>query len=138
MDDQTRRDKLLEVAHRHEITAWEVHQMVRLICFGPEAVDNPVYDPLEELPLDRKRLEEEGATIPVGDLLAIWQRAHDAYAASCERQTDPTKRAEMLAKLVEREVEMAALRKRLGEREMSEEGKLRMRAFRGFAKLARG
>jgi hypothetical protein len=137
-NDLARREKELEVARRHQITAWEVHHMVRLICFGPEAVDNPCYDLHEELALDRSRLEAKGSPIPEPELIAIWRRGHTAWAAACERETDPAKRAEMLAKLTEREAAMAAIRKRFGlTPELSEEGKLRMRGFRGFAKMAR-
>jgi hypothetical protein len=112
------------------------------MCFGPDAVDNPVFDPIEELEYrarrDRKRLEER-PSIP--ELLSIWQRSHDVYVAIVERQRDSTKRAEMFAKLAVREAEMTAIRERYALPEaddemISEQGQLAMQRFRAFAKRA--
>ena len=140
MDDAQRADLLSEVAERHRMTCWEVYQMVRLVVFGPEAVDNPVYDPIEELELqysrDCKRLEERPSIL---EALAIWQRAHDVCVALAERQRDPAKRAVWFAQLAEREAEMAALRERMGPvvpapGEMSADAAVRLRAFRANVK----
>jgi hypothetical protein len=140
MDDNQRADLICEVAERHKITTWEVYQMTRLVVFGAEAVDNPVFDPIEEIELqarrDRKCLEEERSTIP--ELLSIWQRSHDVYLARCKRQRDPAKRVMMFAKLAEREQEMAALRQRYAlpdveaDEMISEQGQLAMQRFRAF------
>src|SRR6516164_7189525 len=117
MDDNRRAELIFEVAERHRITTWEVVQMVRLMCFGPDAVDNPVFDPLEEIEYrarrDRKRLEER-PSIP--ELLEIWQRSHDVYVMCTSRSLNASaiqpKRAEMFAKLAVREAEMEAIRER--------------------------
>jgi len=150
MDDNTRADLICEVAKRHRVTTWEVYQMVRLMCFGPEAVDNPVFDPIEELELrgrrDRKRLlEDERPSIP--ELLAIWQRSHDVCLALAEHQRDPAKRAAWFAQLAEQETRMEALREQLAQTlpealaepddELSAEGELRMEGFRAFRAAAR-
>jgi hypothetical protein len=144
MDDNQRADLLCEVAERHRITTWEAYQMVRLVVFGPDAVDNQVFDPVEELEYrahrDRERLKERPS---IQELIAIWQRSHDVCLAIAERQSNPTKRAAWFAQLAEREAEMAALRERLAqvlrdaldaepEDEIFAEGELRMRAFRAF------
>ena len=148
MDDNTRADLICEVADRHRITTWEVYQMIRLLCFGPNAVDNPVFDPIEELELqglrDRRRLEERP---PIPELLQIWQRSHDVCLALAERQRDPAKRAAWFAQLAECETRMEALRERLAQElpealaepdpEIDAEGELRMQAFRAFRAAAR-
>jgi hypothetical protein len=113
-----RADLLLDLARQHRTTAWEVYQMARLCVFGPDAVDNPVFDPIEELHLDLARVEQLLAERPsIRELLEIWQHCHDVIAALAERQRDPVKRAKWLAALVEQEVRMAELRKRLPEYE---------------------
>jgi hypothetical protein len=111
-----RANLLLDLARQHQTTAWEVYQMARLCVFGPDAVDNPVFDPIEELDLDISSVEkllDQRPSIP--ELLEIWQHCHDVVAALAERQRDPAKRAKWLAALVEQEVRMAGLRKRLPE-----------------------
>jgi hypothetical protein len=143
MDDKRRVELICEVAERHAMTSWEVYQMVKLLVFGPEAVDNPVFDPIEELELqasrDHKRLAER-PSIP--EALSIWQRAHDVCLALAERQKDLAKRALWFAELAEREREMAALRERIAQVQpealrsdgdgMTDEARLAMQRFRGF------
>jgi hypothetical protein len=151
MDDERRTELISEVAERHDMTSWEVWQMVKLVVFGPDAVDNPVFDPIEELELrasrDRKRLAER-PSIP--ELLSIWQRAHDVCVALAERQTDPAKRALWFAQLADREREMKQLREWIARVQpkalrttnsvgdgMTEGSRLRMQCFRGFIKHER-
>jgi hypothetical protein len=153
MDDARMDDLFFEVAERHRITTWELHQMITLMCFGPAAVDDQAYNPIEEIEYrayhDRKRLEER-PTIP--ELLTIWKGARDVCAAMAERQRDPTKRAAMFAKLAEREAEMKQLRERLAQtlpetlnvehpdkisEQLAEQARLAMQRFRGFGQAVR-
>jgi hypothetical protein len=153
MDDARLDDLFYEVAERHRITTWELHQMIELMCFGPAAVDDQTFDPIEEIEYrayhDRKRLEER-PSIP--ELLSIWKGARDVCLSLAERQRDPTKRAAMFAKLAEREAEMKRLRERLAQtlpetleaefpdkisEQLAEQGRLAMQRFRGFGKAVR-
>jgi hypothetical protein len=153
MDEARSVELISEVADRQDMTSWEVWQMVKLVVFGPEAVDNPVFDPIEELELrasrDLKRLA--GAERPsIPELLSIWQHAHDVCVALAERQRDPAKRALWFAQLADREREMKQLREWIAQVQpkalrttnsvgdgMSEEGRLRMQCFRAFVEHER-
>jgi hypothetical protein len=115
MTDDDRAEMLLDIARRHQTTAWEVYQMARLCVFGPDAVDNPVFDPREEMRFDLARIEDlldERPSIP--ELLSVWQHCHDVVVALIERQTNPDKRAKLVAALIEQEARMQAVRERLG------------------------
>jgi hypothetical protein len=113
--DARRREMLLDIAYRHNTTAWEVHQMMRLCVFGPDAVDNPMFDPREELEMGLYRVEELLAERPsIPELLTIYQSCHDVVVALIERQTDPDRRAKWTAALIEQEARMEGLRQRLG------------------------
>jgi hypothetical protein len=90
MNDDERAEMLLDIARRHQTTAWEVYQMARLCVFGPDAVDNPVFDPRDELSFDLSCIEDLLAERPsIPELLTVWQHCHDVVVALIERQTDP-------------------------------------------------
>ena len=103
-----------ELKEKYYEATWMVWQMVRVAVFGPDAYDNPTFDPQEELELHAHRLQvalDERPTIP--ELLEIWQSAHDVFAALVERQKDLTKRAAMQVQLLACEAQMSALQERL-------------------------
>jgi hypothetical protein len=121
--DLRQRELILEIARQHQLTAWAVYQMARLVCFGEEAVDNPAYDPFDEVRGQHWRDEEQLKGQPtISELMEIWQRNRDLFAATAERQTGPTRRAAMLRALAKRDAEMRAIQERakaLLERRMS-------------------
>jgi hypothetical protein len=85
------------------------------LCVRPDAVDNPMFDPREELEMGLYRVEELLAERPsIPELLTVYQHCHDVVVALIERQTDPDRRAKWTAALIEQEARMEGLRERLG------------------------